>query len=421
MTSISLDYSGSSAAIAPSMGAHVRNTSTTCAVVRTRDEFAALEADWNDLFARSGAGCSVFQTFNWCWHWTNHYLDSAHGNCALSILTVRRAGRLVALWPLMTVRSAGAIRIGKWLGEPASQYGDALIDSAECPAEIAVASLEAMLRDLDVQALHLRKVRADARAMPLLTLAQARVTAEEEAPYLSISSAANFDAYEQRYSSKARKNRRRLARRLAGHGGVTFERLTQGPAARAAAHEAIAMKLRSLEETGRVSPAMADPRFASFFADAAEGGDHACGCGVSRMLVGGKLAASAIDVTANSHRAAHLIVHDSAYDDCGAGMLMMEHWIRTACDDGVRVFDLLAPAHTYKDEWADGSMLVRDFAIAATPAGRLIVAGYYGFLRPQSKMAVEWAARTATQLSARLHGRKSPRACDGKRPSAHTD
>lgn len=420
MTSISLSLSGVRRVPADAAQLLGRSNPPECAVVRTRAGFEALESEWNDLFARAANGANVFQSYNWCWHWARHYLDCPDGNCELSIVTVRRSGRLVALWPLMVVR-AGLVRVAKWLGEPVSQYGDGLVDASENPNEIAAASLAALVRDLSVQALHLRKVRADARAISLLSLAHARVTAEEAAPCLALASAPDFDSYELRYSAKARKNRRRLARRLAGNGHVTIERVTHGAPARAAALEAIALKRRSLEETGRVSPALADPRFAAFFADAAEGGAHPCGCGVSRMLVDGRLVASAIDVSAKGHRAAHLIVHDSAFDDCGAGMLMMEQWIRTASEDGMAVFDLLAPAHAYKGEWADGTVCVRDYAIATTPTGRLIVACYYGFLRARSKAAVEWGARTLKAISARLHGRKGPRACDGKRPAGNHD
>ena len=30
--------------------------------------------EWNDLFSRAGRDTQPFQTFNWNWHWANHYL-----------------------------------------------------------------------------------------------------------------------------------------------------------------------------------------------------------------------------------------------------------------------------------------------------------------------------------------------------------
>ena len=52
----------------------------------------------------------VFQTFNWNWHWANHYLGSSEGGITgveLAIVTGRREGKLVMVWPLVTERVRG--------------------------------------------------------------------------------------------------------------------------------------------------------------------------------------------------------------------------------------------------------------------------------------------------------------------------
>lgn len=382
------------------------------AVLRNRAEFDALEGDWNDLYARAGRRAHLFQTFNWNWHWANNFLNHAGCNCELALVTVRRQGRLVALWPLMLVHRFG-LKVAKWIGEPVSQYGDALIDPTEDADEIFAASWTAISRELGAHAVHLRRMRADAVALPFIRRARATLTARDDAPYLDLASAPGFAAYEERYTAKARKNRRRLARRLSALGPVSTQTLAGSAAARMAALDAIALKRRSLKATGRVSPALDDPRFAAFFADAAEGRDHPCGCRVSRMLVGERLVASTIDVTGNGACAAHLIVHEPEFDACGAGTLMTEQWIRAASDDGFALFDFLAPAHGYKREWADGTVTVSDYAVATSPIGVLLVAAYYAVLRSRLKSAVERAARWKSRLAAALHHRKPPRACHG--------
>ena len=53
-------------------------------LITDRAAFEALEADWNDLFARAGRPTQVFQTFNWNWHWARHYLPDAEGGVAAS-------------------------------------------------------------------------------------------------------------------------------------------------------------------------------------------------------------------------------------------------------------------------------------------------------------------------------------------------
>ncbi len=65
------------------------------------------------LFDRAGRGEQVFQSFNWNWHWCNHYLREGRGP-QLAIVTGRRAGRLVMLWPLVKERVAGLASSPGW-------------------------------------------------------------------------------------------------------------------------------------------------------------------------------------------------------------------------------------------------------------------------------------------------------------------
>jgi hypothetical protein len=47
----------------------------TIEIVRERARFDELEEAWSDLFRRAAQPHQVFQSFNWLWHWCNHYLD----------------------------------------------------------------------------------------------------------------------------------------------------------------------------------------------------------------------------------------------------------------------------------------------------------------------------------------------------------
>ena len=82
-----------------------------------RAGFDALEPEWNDLFACAGRDTHLFQTFNWNWHWANHYLPAGAEptKTSLAIVTAHREGRLIALWPLLLVRSSG-LTLVRWMG-----------------------------------------------------------------------------------------------------------------------------------------------------------------------------------------------------------------------------------------------------------------------------------------------------------------
>ena len=113
---------------APAVAADTDADACAFEIVSSRAAFDALADDWNELFARAGRGAQAFQAFNWNWHWCNHYLrPREERGRRLAVLTGRRAGRLVMVWPLVTSRVAGLLQL-TWMGDPVSQYGDILAE-----------------------------------------------------------------------------------------------------------------------------------------------------------------------------------------------------------------------------------------------------------------------------------------------------
>lgn len=399
-----MSYAWRASELAPSPPAVTPGISI--AVARDRPAFDALEQDWNDLFRRAGRDTQLFQTFNWNWHWANHYLGPGPGSRLSSrprltpaVVTVRRDGRLVMLWPLVSERIAG-LSVLRWMGEPVSQYGDVLMEAGPDTQGLVREVWRYITSRLGADAVALRKVRADAAVAPLFADLGLPRTGVEEAPWLDLASAPDFAAYEQRYSAKARKNRRRLMRRLEERGAVALVRHTGGVQARGAALAGIALKREALAATGRPAPALADPRFGAFFADVAEGRMRPAGCGVTVLESNGATAGVGIDITCNGRRAAHVLVHDPGLDACGAGVLLVQEWTRSASAEKVACFDFLAPAHAYKMDWADGTVTVEDFALGLTLAGRLYTNIYVGLLRERLKAGAEALSRAMRRLHA---------------------
>lgn len=349
--------------------------------------FDALQPEWDALYASCARGPHLFQSFNWNWHWTRHYLGETSCAPRLAIACVRQADRLVALLPLMQVRRFG-LRLLMGLGDPVSQYTDVLLAKDVDSDAVLDAGFAHAVRVLGADALYLRKVRADADVRAWLVRQGARITLHEEAPYLDLASAPTFEAYSERYSSKARKNRRRLARRLADKGTVRVARHTSAQAGRNAVLAAIELKQRRLKDAGQPALAVQDTRFAQFFADAVEGGSHPCDVAATCLTVDDKIAACLIDIGGKHERAAHILVHEAEFACCGPGMLIVEEWARAAHADGVARLDFLAPAHPYKMEFADGVVAVEDFALPLTVKGRAFTA-YAHHMRPNLKRLYE--------------------------------
>jgi len=357
------------------------------AVVSTREAFDALEADWNDLFVRAGRSAQLFQAFNWNWHWANHFLDGDGHRVRLAVVTGRRDGRLVMVWPLVQERCAG-LRVLAWMGEPVTQYGDVLIEDGPFQGALLRDALGFIVNTLKPDVARLNKVRADAAVAPLLADLDAISTQQLEAPYLDLASAPTFAQYAERYPTKARKNRRRLARRLEEHGVCGFETLSEGPeAARMAAH-AVALKRIWLQQKGLVSPAFADPRTLAFFIAAAGDAQRTTHIRVAVLKAGEAIAAVEIGFACGERIAIHIMAYDLTFDKAAAGILLLEHMIEQSLSQGVATYDLMAPGDGYKKEWADGAVRVDDFAVPMTVLGLVFARGYLGFVRPRLKAVI---------------------------------
>ncbi len=337
-------------------------------IVTTRSAFNALEADWCDLMERAGPSAHVFQSFHWLWHWCNHFLTDDGAENTLAIVTGRRAGKLVLVWPLVVQRSGGLRRL-TWMGHPVSQYGDALVDGSACSIDDIHASWSFLSKSISADVVHLRKVRADASVAGVMHDVCKVPLEQQTAPYLDLSNAQSFDGYQKRYSGKARKNRRRLRRRIEEKAKLNVSTHSEGDRRGRLASQAIKMKRTWLRSRGLVSPAIQDERTRAFFVDAASSKLHPTGCRTTELNIGEETAAIEVSFVSAGHCAVHIIVYHMDYEKAGAGVLLMEDRIKTAIAAGVRTFDLMAPGDNYKLDWADGVVDVYDWCAPLSPLG----------------------------------------------------
>ena len=225
--------------------------------------------------------------------------------------------------------------------------------------------------ELGADLIELRKVRADALVAPVLKAAGLPVVAAEEAPFADLAKAGTWANFEQRFHAKAVKNRRRHLRRFEERGCVAFTELSGGNSAADAALACMTYKRAWLSTKGLVSRAFADTRIDAFFADAARGDIRPIDTKLSIVTSAGEFADIGIAITAKHHRALHIIAYNLKFERYGAGALNLEAGLKRAMADGVATFDFMAPRHDYKMEWADGVVLVEDYAVGLTRAGRI--------------------------------------------------
>ena len=358
-------------------------------VVRSRAGFDALEPEWNALFDRAGRSQQLFQSFNWCWHWCNHYLDASNRRGPrLAIVTARIDGRLVMIWPLVT-QSMLATRIATFLGDPVSQYSDVIVEPGAGSQALLRAGHGFVEAQLRVHALIVRKVRADSAIAPLLARIGARETCREAAPFADLRRLAGVAEYEARLPSKDYKNRRRHRRRLAEQGTISVEVLHGGEPAAALASAAVAMKRSWLKDRGLLSRAFSDTRMDAFFADAVGSTARPTHSRVGVLRLDGRPVALEIAFRCKDRVASHIKVYDPDWEKHSPGQLLTEDMIKDIFAEAPAIYDLLAPNAAYKLDWADTIEPVMDWAVPTTLLGRLQVWGYHAFARPWLKQAID--------------------------------
>lgn len=367
-------------------------------IARTRDQFDALEAEWSALFDQAATGLQMFQSFNWLWHWTRHYFEP---ETTLAIVTARRRGRLVFVLPLMIERLSG-VRVLCAMGDPVGQYLDAVIAPEENAAALVARAFDALDAAGGFDVVRLAKVRADSHLDAVLRARGFTVTAVEEAPFATIKGHASFEAFEARLSTKVRSDRRRRLRRLQERGPLEVVAMSGTPEAAEAVRTTIRLKRDWLQRRGLFSRAFMDRRFDAFFATAVASTERPAGVSVSVLRSNGLAAGVTISVTAKERIGLHILAYDQAVEKLGVGNQHLESALRRAFDQGIEVYDFLAPKHPYKMEWADGVVAVNDWARAQTWRGAIYLHVYVAGVREGAKWLMRVLPKPVAQRLARI-------------------
>jgi CelD/BcsL family acetyltransferase involved in cellulose biosynthesis len=360
-----------------------------------RDAFLALKPEWDDLFARVGLPQQLFQRHAFLRHWCDHYLLADDRLC---LVAGRETGRLVMLWPLERRHRLG-LGLVRLMGAPVAQFGDILVEPGPRREHWIERGWEA-LRRRGIDLVELRQVRADGALGHCSRLSLTAPVVSQEAPFADLGLRVAPDGPSLAYPPRDRSSYRRRLRRLAERGEVGFAGHAPGEEARTLAEQAVAMKRAALAQHGIVAPAVADPRFARFFAALAA--DPADEAGLRLSVITCDDRAIAIDLTfdCKGRSFGHVIASDPGFEREGLGRVLVHHAFASARERGNSIFDLLAPADPYKREHADGAVPVCDFTVPLSWRGQLACDFALPHLRPTLKaiakrLPAAWVRRFA--------------------------
>jgi CelD/BcsL family acetyltransferase involved in cellulose biosynthesis len=352
------------------MDARIRRDAPSCgrldfAAICDRDGFAALETEWRALFGRCAAPRQVFQSHSFLRHWARHFVGPRD---RLEIITVREAGRLRAILPLLRKRRFGATVL-QLAGSPVAQFADVLLD--EGLGDDALRSIREHIEGLQADLFVARKVRADAALMCVMPDGAVRYDGQQ-APHADLASRVCGDGPGAAYPPRQRSSYRRRLRRLAEQGEVGF--VSIGPGAEAARLSGIAIDMKRcwLSAQAIHAPTVLDPRFAAFFADMAGDAESETPLFATTITIAGQPVAVdlSFDFAGASFGHIHATAPESRVD--GAGQLLVHATFQASRERGNSRFELMAPADAYKLQHADGVVDVADFALGFTPWGRAL-------------------------------------------------
>jgi CelD/BcsL family acetyltransferase involved in cellulose biosynthesis len=359
----------------------------------TLPEIEALAPEWSGLEQRSARPC-FFQSATWSLGTCRHFAEQEGAAFQPLVLTVRLDGELVAVAPLRTVQR-GPVRLAIDLTDPFGQYGDFLIDDA-CDGEAIVAKVVAALRARKgIDALLMRRVRADSPVRSVLRGGGFEASGRDAAPLVDLRSHPTFESYQQTINSKTRRTFRNARHRLARIAPVSH-RVFSGDGLREVIDQSVSGRLRWLEQHGLTSTAFDNPTFHAFVGRIRELGRR----GELELLAMGLYCGD--DPMSFQwgfvHRGryyAYIGARNTEFDDYGPGRLHMEDIIRTCHERGVLLCDFLAPAIRYKFSFTDEATEVVDVALPFTLVGRIVLDVWNRRLRTAAK---SYYARLPTRL-----------------------
>ncbi|HMK89006.1 MAG TPA: GNAT family N-acetyltransferase [Methylocystis sp.] len=336
-------------------------------VIRDRAGFEALRADWTALFERVARPEHVFQSYAWLACWADHFLGN---RVELRVVTGRSQGRLTMVWPLaLTPLPFGGARLC-WMGEPVSQYGDALVEPGPFAAT-ALAEGWRAARDCGADIALLRKTRRDAN-VALLLEREAIACDLAAAPFAQFDDKADFEAVLAKRSAKARSSRRRSLRRLQETGEIAFSEARDVAATQELLRRAFDFKRAWLAKRGFYSRSIESDATLAFFLDFAARAGEETKLLTHAILRDGDPVAVGVTLACKNAGFGHLLTHDPRCDKQGAGALLAEHVMRSSFGTTLARYDMLAPYDAYKAEWADASVPVADYVAGLTLRGRLL-------------------------------------------------
>jgi CelD/BcsL family acetyltransferase involved in cellulose biosynthesis len=333
-------------------------------VATTAEDFEALRADWHDLHGRASAP-RLSQGFEWL---SCVWAEMARPSGAdLFVITGRRSGRLVMIWPLMIRRHHRFWRVLTALGTE-GDYADLLLDPQEDAAPLLTAAWRLIRRTKLADAVQIERVRTDSLLGELLDARAGQVLSSQSVTVVRWDAHPSWAQYWAGLPKSFRSDIDRRARRLAEQGEVTFEVVEDGGRAELA-NWMLRQKHQWAERKGIAEASWLKSTHYGPFLRRANAEVSAFGrfVGFALRLDGRLIAVQLNRVDAFRVENVH-IAYDPAFQKFWPGHVLTRHVLQWCCSRNLE-FDFLFGDQAYKTLFGTGACRILNKSFAATGWG----------------------------------------------------
>ena len=357
---------------APSLAAfgHIR--------IAIYEDLAAVEREWRAFEARADG--TVFQSVEWLTTW-QRVVGAREDTRPAIVVACDGVGSILFLLPL-AVRSAGFVRELTWLGSELCDYNGPLLAadfSARVDRDVFLALWRDVCRKLqanprlqyDVVALEKMPEMVGAQQNPMCDLGGSLNPSGAYLTHLS----GDWEAfYTAKRSSATRRRDRTKRKKLGEFGAIKLVNADSDSEILASLETLMQQKARSFAHMG-VANLFAKPGYAEFYRTLATGPASRQLVHVSRLEVGGSVAAANLGLIYRD-RYYHLL---ASYSDCelsrfGPGAAHLHDLMHYAIERGCGIFDFTIGDERYKRDWCDTELKLYDYIAPATWRGALVTA-----------------------------------------------
>jgi CelD/BcsL family acetyltransferase involved in cellulose biosynthesis len=326
-----------------------------------------------------------FQELGWYAAWARTI--GTTGGRRLKAVTLWDGGRLLAVLPLALRRYKG-VRLLEWIGARVTDYCDAIIAPGIDTRDVLKALWASLHREVGFDVLRLGQVRTDAVISGFVDELDPWVETREGAYTIPLTWSTGADWVASR-SSKRRDSTRQRVRYMEKNGFEYKFWHTPEADVLAAALEQKQAWVRARNVSGFVTDPQG-PEFLRAFADemSARGLLH-----LSAIRSAERIVACHVGFVRHDTYYYYMPTYDAAFAKQSFGTSLREHLIMSACDQGLKKFDMLLGAHDYKSQYAAVEDVVRTLVVPRGLLGRAAVAYYR---RAAARAKAEHAAENPT-------------------------